>query len=230
MSLPRIEYPVYSFKIPSTGKMQNFRPFLVKEDKLLLMAKESGEDIDILRALRQIVNNCCIDDKFNIDNITLTDLHYLFIRLRAMSVGNKLTKIYIDTEDEKEYPLEINLNEIKVVSDKELTNRVMITKNTGMLLCHPPVSTINEDNTEQFYIVAKCIDKIFEGDEIYEPKNYTTEELIEFVENLNVNSYTEVVEFIKNSPHIEYKIEYKNSLDHDRKVFLKTLNDFFTYR
>jgi hypothetical protein len=230
--LPKVEHPIYSFKVPSSGKMQNFRPFLVKEEKILLMAKESLEEADIMRAVKQVVNNCCPDSNFNVNEITITDLGYLFVRLRAVSIDNIVKTSYRDFEDGKVYDFEIDLSKVEVVQDKQVDNRIKVTKNVGLILKHPTAGLYEDrnSNSDEHAVIAKCIDKIYEDDELFDTKQVSLQELLGFIENLDINSYNCIKEFLDNAPRLQYVIKYKNLLDHDRTITLTTLNDFFSFR
>lgn len=234
MSLPKIFHPIYSIKLPSTKKMLNFRPYLVKEEKILLMAKESNDITDVLRAIKQITNNCCLDTKFNINDITITDLSYLFLQIRAVSVDNKIKQTYKDNEDEKEYSFIIDLTKIEVKQDKIIDNTIKINKDITLVMKYPTASMY--DNTSDnindvinYDIITKCIDKIYNNDEIHDTNTCSKQELTEFIENLSIKSLEEIMEFLNNSPRLEYTIEYKNSKGNDRKIILNTLQDFFTF-
>jgi hypothetical protein len=113
-NLPKIEHPIHKIKIPSTKKEVGFRPFLVKEEKLLLMAKESETPSDILSTIKQIINNCCLDPKFDINKLAIFDLEYIFLRLRAISVDNNVKVTYRDNEDQKLYDFDIPLNKVEI--------------------------------------------------------------------------------------------------------------------
>ena len=114
MTLPKISYPTYTIKVPSTKKNVKFRPFLVKEEKLLLMAKESENNADILQSIKQIVNNCCLDENFDNEKLTIFDLEYIFIKLRAFSVDNIVKVSYKDEEDGQNYDFEVDLNSVEI--------------------------------------------------------------------------------------------------------------------
>ena len=234
--LPKIDYPTYTIKIPSTGKSTKFRPFLVKEEKLLLMAKQSESDADILSAIRQVVNNCALDSNFDIDKIAIFDLEYIFLKIRAFSVENTVKVSYKDFEDEKIYDFEIDLNEIDIVVPKTIDNTVKISEKSGILMKYPS-SKLYEDrdflNLEKDYmfeLLVRCIDKIYLEDEVFDPSNYSREEISEFLENLNVKTFENMQNFLLTVPKMEYKIKYKNSLGNDRQITLNSLNDFFTFR
>jgi hypothetical protein len=232
--LPKITYPIHSIKLPSTKKLLNFRPYLVKEEKILLIAKESGETTDILRAIKQIVGNCCVDPKFNVKDITTTDLSFLFLQIRAFSVDNKITQTYKDMEDEKEYTFTIDLSKIEVKQDKEIDNNIKINKDIIISMKYPTTSMYDENYVDSsdlinYDIIIKCIDKIYDKNEIHDTKTYSKQELIEFVENLTIKTLESIMEFLNNAPRLEYVIEYKNEKGNERKIVLNTLNDFFTF-
>ena len=235
-SLPKIDYPILKIKIPSTKKEYMFRPFLVKEEKLLFMAKESDNDSDILTAIKQVVQNCCLDQKFNVDDVALFDLEYVFLKLRSFSVDN-ITKISVkDVEDEKIYNFDVDLDKIEVVFPKKVDNVVKINENSGLVLKYPPASLYSDEEflklekDQLFELIIRCIEKVYDGDEVYEAKEFTKDQLSEFVENLNVKIFEKVHEFLLSTPKINYSLEYKNSLGNDRKIELSSLNDFFSWR
>jgi len=235
-NLPKIDYPIYNFKVPSLGNNYKFRPFLVKEEKLLLMAKESDNPSDILSAIKQIINNCIMDTKLDIDRLAIFDLEYLFLKLRAVSIDNIAKVAYKDFEDEKIYEFDVDLNSIEVVFPKNIENNIKITEKSGIVMKYPS-STLYDDkeflNSEKEYmfeLIIRCIDKIYYEDEIYESSNYSKNELSEFLENLSMKVFEDVQKFLVNVPKIEHKIQYKNSLENDREIVLSSLNDFFTWR
>lgn len=235
-SLPKIDCPILKIKVPSTKKEYMFRPFLVKEEKILFMAKESKSDSDILTAIKQIVQNCCLDKKFDADTIAIFDLEYLFLKLRAFSVDS-VTKISIkDFEDQKTYDFDIDLEKIDVFYPKKAENNIKLSETAGIILKYPSASLYSDqeflklEKDQLFELILRCIDKIYDGDEVYETKEFKKEELSEFIENLNVKAFEKVHEFLMSTPKINYVIEYKNSLGNDRKVELNSLNDFFTWR
>lgn len=231
--LPKIDQPIHTIEIPSTKKKQNFRPFLVKEEKLLLMAKESGEDNDILRAIKQVVNNCCIDENFDINKISTTDLAFLFIKLRSISVNNKIKQSYIDYDDNQTYTLEIDLDKVEVHQEKIVPNIIKISKNMGIVLRYPPAEILGKEIKEDVLgtsTIIHCIEKIYESDEIFLPKDYKSEDLIEFIENLPVQALEAINDFISNAPGLRYVLKYTNSLGTEKEIVLSTLADFFTFR
>lgn len=233
MSLPKIDYPLYNIEIPSLKKEFRFRPFLVKEEKLLLMAKESDNNSDILSSIKQVVNNCSMDNNFDINKLAVFDLEYIFLKLRALSVDNKVKLTYIDNEDGKTYNFEVDLNDIKVKFPEKINNNIKLTEKSGILMKYPPASLysdqdfLNLKKDHMFELIIRCLDKIYEDDSIIELKQYSNKQLTEFLDNLNIQTFEKIQEFLLSVPKIEYVIKYKNSLDNDREIILNSLNDFF---
>lgn len=236
MSLPKIDYPILTIKIPSLKKDYMFRPFLVKEEKLLFMAKESRSESDIFVVLKQIVQNCCLDEKFDVDKIAIFDLEYVFLKLRAFSVESVVKVAYKDNEDGNMYEFDVNLEEIKVEFPKKVENTIKINETVGLIMKFPSASLYSDEDflklekDQLFELILRCIDKVYDGEEVFETKDVKKEELSEFVENLNIKVFEKIYEFLMNTPKIKYEIKYKNSLGNDRTIELNSLNDFFTWR
>lgn len=235
MSLPKITYPQIILEVPSTKKKVKFRPFLVKEEKILLMAKLSDEERDILLAIKQVVNNCALEE-FDINSISLFDLEYLFIQLRASSVNDTVQVSYRDNEDNKVYDFDVKLKEIKVDFPEKVDNIVRITDKTGIVLSYPDSSLYEdkeflESGEDSFFqLILRCVEKIYDEDEVYEASQYSKKELEEYIENLDIKTFEKIQNFMVNQPKLSYKIKYKNSLGNDREIELTTLSDFFTLR
>jgi hypothetical protein len=236
MALPIIEAPKYTTRIPSTGKNVEFRPFLVKEEKLLLMAKESGDPADIFEAVRQVVQNCCLDSKLKFDKLALFDLEYLFLKIRSSSVDNKVNIGYRDDEDNKIYSFEVNLDNVKIIFPEKNDNVIKITDKTGIVMNYPKASLYSDrefltsERDQLFKLIVRCIDQIYDNDQVYEAADFKPEQLEEFLENLDIKVFERVHKFLINSPKLEYVIEYENSIENKRKITLSSLNDFFTWR
>jgi hypothetical protein len=234
--LPKLNHPIHNIEVPSLKKKKNFRPFLVKEEKILLMAKESDDSNDILVAVKQIVNNCSLDLDFNIDDLALFDLEYIFLQLRAVSVDDILTVSYRDNQDEKIYDFDIKLKDIKIDIPKETKNVIKITDDIGMIMKYPSTKLyedkefLNEKDEQLFKLIVRCVDKIYKGDEIYDLRDYSSSEIEDFLENLSVKVFEQVQTFFENCPKLHHTIKYKNSLGNERTIELNSLNDFFTWR
>ena len=205
-----------------------------KEEKILLMAKTTNEQLDIMNAIKQVVNNCIISANIDIEKLALFDIEFLFIKLRAVSVSNKFDVFYTDNEDETEYKQQIDLDAV-VVKFPEIDPSIKIENNITIKMKYPEVSLFTnkefiEKNDKKDVIdafIGNCIDKISGPNEIY--KADSPEELNEFINNLSIPSYDKLREYILTLPTIYYEINYKNKLGKDRKIVMNTLNDFFQF-
>jgi hypothetical protein len=235
MSLPKIEHPIFKIKIPSTKKEVRFRPFLVKEEKILLIAKSSEQENDILLAIKQVVNNCCLEE-LDIDKLSLFDVEYLFLKIRAQSVNNIVSVTYRDNEDNTDYDFDIDLNNVTVVFPLNQEKIIKLTETSGIVMKYPEASLYEDkeflnSGEEAFYqLVLRCIEKFYDADNVYETKNYTMQEISDYIDNLDVKTFDKVREFIVDQPKLNYTIDYKNKLDNTRKIELTSLTDFFTLR
>ena len=239
MSLPKIMHPVFDILVPSMNQKMKFRQFLVKEEKLLLVAKTSDDMNDILSAIKQVVNNCAEDPSFDIDRLSIFDLEYVFLKLRGLSVNNVVKLSYRDFEDNKVYEFDVNLDDVAIVtSSPEKTNsKIPVADNVGIIMRYPSASLYsdkeflaNSKQEAQVDLVIRCIDKVYDADSVYEAKTFTYDQLLEFVDNLDVKSFERLTQFLTSAPKLSYTIKYKNSLGNDRSIELTALNDFFTLR
>lgn len=245
MSLPKTEYPLFVITIPSTKKNVNFRRFLTKEEKILLIAKQSDEKIDKLRAMEQVIVNCLMDNTLNIDELTTFDFDYVFLKLRAASVDNIVELRYFDNEDEKEHAVKIDLNKIEIEIPTDIKTTIDLFGDVKMKLKYPTMKQMlliadaiesdladNIENKEHNPIemadllIEKCIDKIYDSDTVYE--DYTSEELYEWLDQLLPVSYDSIKAFLNSIPDLQYKTSYTNSKGSVREVELKGIEDFFT--
>jgi hypothetical protein len=235
-SLPKIDYPVHKIKVPSLKKDFQFRPFLVKEEKLLLMAKESETPTDILTSIKQIINNCSVDPKFDVNKLALFDLEYIFLKLRSLSVDNLIKVSYRDNEDNKVYEFDVNLDDVEVKFPEKSDNNIKITSKSGIVMKYPSASLYDDkeflslDKDYMFELIIRCIESIYYEDQVYNSSDYKREELNEFLDGLNIKTFEKVQNFLLSVPRMEYKIEYENSLGNKREILLSSLNDFFTWR
>ena len=237
MALPKIQYPTTSIKVPPTNKEYLFRPMLVKEEKLLLMAKTSEEETDILGAIKQVINNCSLDDKFDVDKIPLFALEYIFLKLRSLSIGDEVKVAYRDNGDDKVYNFVVPLSKVEIKYPENNDSKIAITDKSGIIMSYPSgslyddkefLSTVGEESS--FKLIVKCIDKIYDAENVYEARDFNEGELMEFIELLDVKSFSKIRDFMENIPSLYYKLEYKNEKGSDRTIELKSLSDFFMLR
>jgi len=233
MPLPKVKHPIFEFVVPSTGKKETFRPFLVKEEKILLMAKTSEDSTDILRAIKQVVNNCALGD-LDVDKLAIFDIEYLFIQLRAISVNNIVKVSYRDNEDEQIFDFEIDLKEVKVQFPEKVERVIKIADDMGIQLRYPPASIFSDkefldSGDDVFYeLIIRCIDKIYDGDDIFNPSDYSKEEIEEFLDGVAIDVFEKIQLFLSKLPRLYHKLEYKNKMGNERVIELTSLADFFT--
>jgi hypothetical protein len=232
--LPKINYPTYEFVIPSTKKKEMFRPFLVKEEKILLMSKSSNDVTDMFRAIKQVINNCAISTTFNIDKLPIFDLEYLFLQLRAVSINNIAKVAYRDNEDQQVYDFEIDISQIKVNISENIENLIKVNKSLSIKMRYPQASIFNDKSffkfkdESYFELILKSIDKIYHNEDIYEADDASKEELEEFLDNLDAKSFEKIQAFIDNTPTLYHELNYVNQNGNARKIIMNSINDFFT--
>lgn len=236
MGLPKVKHPIFDFTIPSTGKKESFRPFLVREEKILLMAKTSEDPADTLRAVKQVVNNCCINDQFDVDKLAIFDIEYLFLQLRAISVNNIVNVAYRDNEDQEVYNFDIDIKKVTVQFPENVEKVIPVTDTMGIMMRWPSASLFDDREyfkvgDQAFYeLVLRCIDKIYDGEDIYNPEDYSLKEIEEFLDDCGVEVFEKVQQFLLSAPRLYHKLEYTNKLGNQRTIELQSLTDFFTLR
>lgn len=234
MPLPKIDQPLFDMTIPSTKKKITFRPFLVKEEKILLVAQQSGNDSEIIRAIKQILNRCVQED-LDLDSLAIFDLEYMFLKLRSKSVNNVVKLSYRDTEDGEVYNFELDLDTIEVQMPEKINSKIEINETVGMTMKYPTASITdrmknfdNEVDLMTFFIV-NCIDTIYDDDNVYVAADFSEEEITEFLDRLDVKSFEKIREFFESIPRLYHKIEYTNSIESKRSIELSSLKDFFMW-
>ena len=235
--LPKISYPTFSIKVPPENKEYSFRPMLVKEEKLLLMAKASDDIADILSSLKQVVNNCSEDPTFDVDKLSLFALEYVFLKLRGASIGDVIKVSYRDYEDDKVYDFNIPLSKVEIQYPEKVSNKIEITPTAGLILKYP-AATLYDDKEflktvgdDSFYkLIARCIDKVYDNDNVYEAKDMEQRDIDEFVELWDIKSFENIKNFLSNVPKLNFKIQYTNEKGNKREIELTSLTDFFTLR
>ena len=230
MQLPKIQTPIFNIEIPSIKKTKKFRPFLVKEEKILLLAQQ-GNDSDLLDAITQIINNCCLED-LNISSLASFDLEYIFLKLRARSVNNLVELKYKDKEDDKIYAFEVDLDNIDITYDENHTNKIKINDQYTILMKYPgidlpdEIKTVSQDDV--FYkMIVSCIDKIYNENEIFLMNEYSFEEAKNFIDNLDVPTFEKIQNFFNTMPKLLHRLEYVNANGTPRVIDIQGIKDFF---
>ena len=239
MALPKIEVPTYELTLPSEDKKIKYRPFLVREEKILYIAMETGQNKEMINALKDVVGACTFDT-LNVDRLPIFDIEYLFLQIRAKSVSEVTKFRAICPDDGKTYvETEVDLTKVEVQVDDEHTNRIMLEseRNLGLVLKYPTLKNYDVgrglDNIEidkVFNILIDCIDHIFEGDKIYPAKDTSKQELKEFIEGLPQDAFTRIKSFFDTMPKLKHEIEVTNpNTNVTSKIVLTGIADFFGY-
>ena len=233
MALPKIERPLFDVEVPVIDKKIKMRPYLVKEEKVLLLAQQSNDIEQIVLATKQIINNCIVEGDIDIDNVPNFIVEWLLLKLRIQSVGDIVQVAYRDLEDEQVYDFEINLSEAEMIINDKHEDAFEITPSIGVMMKYPGIDLIrsidvSKDPAEfSFDILRKCIDKVFTDDEILEFDTHTEEEQIEFISQFSREEIEKMLEFFNTSPSVGLDLKYKNKLGKEKVIQLRGLNDFF---
>ena len=237
MALPKLNVPVYEAILPSTEKVIKYRPFLVKEEKLLLTAQESGEDA-VLPAVKQIIKNC-IQGEIDVDNMPIFDIEYLFLRLRAKSIGEEVTlglKPWGCPQNDGELckfttEVAINLEEIECVKNEKHTSKIMLDDKIGIMMKYPDISQLNikgSENEMGLKVIKKCINMIFTEEETYERDSYTDKELDEFIDSLNTKQMEQIKNFFDTMPVLKHTVKYTcKTCNEEKETTIQGLQSFF---
>ena len=236
MALPKLTTPTYELEIPSTDEKISYRPFLVKEEKILLMAMESGKNEDIVSAIKQIVSECTYN-KLKLGNMPMFDIEYIFLNIRAKSIGEVSKLRVLCPDDKKTYAdIEVNLEDVQVQVDDEHTNKIELTDSMGMIMTYPTIDSFMETGLEKITasnmldVIGTCILQIYEnkGEKIYDAKDQTKKELNEFIEQLSSQQFKQIQKFYDTMPKLKHTIKVKNpKTKKTSEITLQGLNDFF---
>ena len=240
MPLPTIETPTYELKLPSSNKKVKYRPFLVKEEKILIIALESQDQNDITNAVTDVLKKCILTKGIDVDSLPTFDIEYLFLNIRAKSIGEDI-KLTVTCPDDKEtkVPVTIYVDEIKVIKPKGHTTDIILDDNMTLRMKYPSLTQFIENNfsiddasesivNKTFKVVADCMDTVYTEEDAWEAKDYTPSERLEFIEQLNSKQYKKVEKFFETMPKLSHTIEVVNPNTKKKgSVILEGLADFF---
>ena len=212
MALPKLDTPTYELELPSTGEKVKYRPFLVKEEKILLTALEGGEEKDMAKAIKQIITQCVLTENFNVNNIAMIDLEYLFLNIRGKAVGD-ISTITFEHECGETINLDIDLSKVKVVKNKNYSDLVKITDDVMIRLTPPGIdNVIGAGNKNQIDMVLEIIRdsivEIIQGEDVFSAQDHTREELEEFLNSLNSGQFKKLQDYYESLPKMKQDIEY----------------------
>ena len=248
MGLPTIAVPEYTLTIPSSGKEVKYRPFLVKEEKILLLAMESEKTEEIITATKTIIENCVYGD-INVEEMPTFDIEYIFLQLRAKAKGEVLDLKYKCPKCELEIPININIDDIKVITnDKEHTKDIKLTEELGVMMKYPNLSLqskIAQAATDKpeieglFETMTACIDYIYDKETTYPAKDHTEKEMTDFLESLTDTQFQKLSKFFETAPALRHEVELhckhkvkgkgkeKKECGYKEQITLEGLNSFF---
>lgn len=217
MALPKIDVPIYELTLPSNNKKISYRPFLVKEEKIMLMAASSQDEAEIKGAIKQIVNNCVLDTDFKVDDAPLFDIEYILINLRIRSVGNEIATEYVcnnpvnDKACGHKFTVTTKLDEIETVKNDKIKSEIWLTPEMGIKLKYPRFGAAKSaaDNVYDYDALADCVEYVFDKDQNYSFKDHTKKEIAEFFDSLNREQFAKIEEFLENVPHFMSKKKHK---------------------
>lgn len=240
MALPKIDTPIYDLILPLSKKEIRFRPFLVKEQKNLLMAMEADDKESIEKNVKQVLINCTLTDEIDIEKLPVIDVEYYFLNLRARSVGEVIENSYrCDNEIEEKkcgniMKTSLNILDVKVENVNEDKTEIQLTDKIFLKLKYPEYSLLKkmaklEDASSiAFEMIAQCVEYIFDGEQYYYSNEVSIEEMIEFIENLNQQQFEKIESFFSNMPKLQRKIEIKCSrCGFDHRIDVEGLESFF---
>ena len=240
MPLPTIETPTYELKLHSSNKKIRYRPFLVKEEKVLIIALESKDQTTITHAVKEVLKKCVLTKGIDVDNLPTFDIEHLFLNIRAKSIGEDI-KLTVTCPDDNETKVSVTIyvDEIKVIKPKGHTKDIVLDDKLTLRMKYPSLNQFIENNfstddetetmvDKTFKVIADCMDTIFTGEDAWEAKDYTPQERMDFVEQLSSSQYKKVENFFSTMPKLSHKIEVVNPNTKKKgSVVLEGLVDFF---
>ena len=236
MALPQVALPTYELEVPSTGKTIKYRPFVVKEEKLLLLALQSEDDKQIEDATKTLLKNC-IQSRVKLEDLASFDLEYIFLQIRAVSVG-EVVEMNLTCEDDGKTQVRysLNLTDVKVEKPEGHSNKIMLSDTMGVIMKYPSfeefvkVSIMGKSSTadDVIEIMAKCVDQIFDGEDVYDSSTTTKKEFVEFVEGLTNKQFENVQNFFVSAPVLKHEVKITNpNTGVENTVVIQGLPNFF---
>jgi hypothetical protein len=238
MPLPKIATPTYELELPSTGETIKYRPFLVKEEKLLVIALESEDTKQITTAIKSVIKNCILTRGIKVENLPTFDIEYLFLNIRGKSVGEEIeVNITCPDDEETTTAVIVNLDDIKVQKNEDHTNKIKIDDSVMMEMKYPSLDQFIKNNFEfsdksamdqSFELIGSCIDKIYTEDEVWSTSDVSKKEVIEFLESMNSSQFKDIEKFFETMPKLSHTLKVTNPKTKvESEVVLEGLASFF---
>jgi citrate lyase gamma subunit len=236
--LPKIATPTYELELPSTEQTIKFRPFLVKEEKLLVIALESEDTKQITNAIKTVIKNCIETKGIKVETLPTFDIEYLFLNIRAKSVGEEIdVNIICPDDEETSVSVKINVDDIKVQTNEDHTNKIKLDDTLMMEMKYPSLEQFIKNNfdisnnsaiDQSFELVASCVNKIYNEDEVWAAADVTKKELMDFLDQMNTSQFKQIEKFFETMPKLSHTIKVKNpNTEVESEVVLEGLSSFF---
>jgi len=238
MPLPKIATPTYELELPSSEEIIQYRPFLVKEEKLLVIALESEDTKQITTAIKTVIKNCILTKNIKVETLPTFDIEFLFLNIRGKSVGEEIeVNIICPDDNETQVPVKINLDDIKVQKNEEHSNKIKIDNSIMMEMRYPSLDQFIKSNfdfseknamDQSFELIGSCIDKIYTEDEVWATGDVTKKEISDFLESMNSSQFKGIERFFETMPKLSHMIKVKNpKTEVESEVVLEGLASFF---
>ena len=238
MPLPKIATPTYELELPSTGATIKYRPFLVKEEKVLVIALESEDNKQITNAIKAVLKSCILSKGIKVEDLPTFDIEYLFLNIRGKSVGEDIdVNITCPDDEQTQVPMTIALDEIEVQKDENHTNKIKVDESIMMEMRYPSLDQFiknnfdfNEKNMmdQSFDLIASCVDKIYTEDEVWASADCTKKEMKDFLEQMNSSQFKEIEKFFETMPKLSHTVKVTNPKTKvENEVVLEGLASFF---
>ena len=238
MPLPKIATPTYELELPSSGETIKYRPFLVKEEKLLVIALESEDNKQITNAIKAVIKGCILTKGIKVETLPTFDIEFLFLNIRGKSVGEEIeVNVFCPDDGETQVPVTINLDDIEVQKNEDHTNKIKIDDSVMMEMKYPSLEQFiknnfdfNEKNAmdQSFDLIASCIGKVYTEDEVWSTADCTKKEVKEFLESMNSSQFKDIEKFFETMPKLSHTVKVKNPVtDIESDVVLEGLASFF---
>ena len=232
MALPKIDLPIFELDLPSTGKTIKYRPFTVKEEKILLVAQESNDATQELMAIKQVVNNCLVDEEA--EQLAMFDLEYIMLILRSKSVDNMIEFQVTDPETDKIVELKLDIENVTLTTPDNAQTEVKVNDEYTLYLKYPTIDEYakilvmdNEDPLVNYVLMVACMEKIASEDEVSHFKDYSEEDVAGFVDNLSADVIKGIQDIFENIPRLRHEMHYTNADGNDKTFVVEGMRSFF---
>ncbi len=231
-NLPKLDIPHYKHHLVGLNKTVQYRPFTVKEQKILLLAKESGSRSEEIQAIKQIIG-LCVKDNIKVDNLAVFDVEDLFLRIRARSVSNVCEIRYKVKDDggndtKKRVDVEINLDDVNVVTSEDHTQKIMLTPTVGLMMKYPTIDMIEDEDLSEEKVLIKCIDYVFDAEEVYHFNEFSDDEVADWIDSFDMEAMKKIKGFFDTLPKLRHEVEVDLPDGGTERIVLEGIADFFT--